>query len=517
MALDQFLVPTPTQIRDANLRVRRNGLLARGVPNPNVTKDSDHYVYATAISENLSPAYQNLVIKADQLMPDTAVGAELVRIMGFFGIFPATPEGASGNVTFSSSATSFVAVGTQLLDDSGQVAEVTIGGNYANGDPIPVKFTSTGKSTDHAAGDIFQWVGVPPAFAAPTVAVASPGITGGTDPPDDEANRALLFSHLQNPAGAGNWSQIIEWAKKASSSVYSAFVYPALDGPSTFGLCVLGTLTYDATNGFTREVSETVRQTVANYVLAQYPEHVQITTQTPKDADVADYNTDVSIGVLLPEAIGAGGPGGGWTDATPWPVLNGTATRCTVDVVTDSTHLTLTSDDAATTPSADGLQDGVTQVAWFSPSSFAASTEQAPTPAIITATVIAHGGSTGAITVTLDTPFTGIQAGDFIFPNAENAEAYAQALLAGFQDMGPGQWSSDPTILQHAKRRPLVTRQQPSDMTGALLKRVEDSGDEVLDAAFLYRSLTEPPVPGDTLSSPNVLVPRRFGFYNQIP
>jgi uncharacterized phage protein gp47/JayE len=520
--LDQFFVPTPDEIRDANLRVRRNALIARGVSNPNVTKDSDHYVYATALSENLSPAFQNCVIKADQQMPDTSLGEQLTRIMGFYGVQPAVAAGASGNIVMETSTVTFVAIHTRLIDDQGQVFEVTLGGNYANGAKVPVAGITTGKATDHATGDVLQWVGVPPAFAAPTVTVAAPGLTGGADIPNDEDNRAALFSHLQNPPGGGNWSQVRDWAFKASPSVVSAFVYPALNGPGTLGLCILGALTYDPTNGFTREVSTTVRDTVHNYVVAQLPGpgQVLLTTKTPTDAggSTPDVDTDVAIGLTLPEAVGAGGPGGGWVDATPWPALLGTATRCTVQTVTDSTHLTLTSNDASTTPSATGLLDGVTQIAWFSPTSFAASTTEAPSPAIITATITSHGGSTGAITVVLDTPFIGIQAGDYVFPNAEHAEVYAQAFLAAMGGLGPGQWSTNPGVVPTANRRPFVTRQQPSDLTATVLKAITDSGSEVEDAAYLYRSATTPGVPASTTTdSPFVLVPRRFGLYDQIP
>jgi hypothetical protein len=510
--IDQFYAPDVDTLVNANLRVRRNGLLLRGVPNPNTTKDSDHYVYARALALNLVPAYQNTVIMGDQMMPDTASGERLVRWLNIFGLTPLTAAGASGNVILTTSTTTLVPVDSRLIDDVGQVYRVTVGGNYNDGDPIPVIGESTGESTNHAAGDILQWVDQP-AFADPLAEVASPGLIGGADTDEDEDSRSLLYSHLRNPAGGGNWSQIIQWAKAASSSVKSAFVYPALNGPATVGLVLLGELTYDAVNGFTREVSSTVRQIVHDYVAAQLPEHADLTTVTPTDAGATpDVNASFSLGLSLPAAKGAGGPGGGWVDAVPWPVLNGTATRCTVSVVTDSTHLILTSDDSGTTPSATGLQDGVTQIAWFSPASYADG--QA---AIITATVTAHGGTTGALTVTLSAPFTGVLVGDYVFPNAENIEVYAQALLTAMGDLGPAQWTTLPATVPRAYRHPLVQRQQPSDLTSALLKPVVDSGDEVEDAQYLYRLATTPGVVSTTTDSPFVFVPSRFGMYDKIP
>lgn len=512
-SLDTFVVPTPEQIRDANLRVRRNGLIARGVTNPNVTRDSDHWVQATALAQSLSTALQNVVIMNDQSMPDTATGERLVRWLNFYGLTPESPTGASGNVTFVTSTATLVPIDSRLLDEIGQVYKVTVGGTYNDGDEIPIVGVSTGKATDHDTGDILQWVDQP-AFADNTVTVAAPGLIGGADQDDDEASRSLLYSHVRNPAGGGNWSQVIQWAKAASASVQSAFVYPALEGPATLGLCLLGQLTYDPGNGFTREVSETVRAAVHDYVAAQLDanKHVFLRTQTPKDADSAAIDTNVSIGLSLPASTGAGGPGGGWVDAIPWPVLLGSAKYVRVETVTDSTHLTLTSNDAATTPTATGLVDGVTKVAWFSPQAFANGDTS-----VITATVTAHGGSTGHVTVTLSEPFAGILAGDYVFPSCERADDYAKAFMAAMSNLGPGQWYPDLSLVPQAARQPLVARQQPSDVASSLLKPIENAGDEVEDVAYLDRSVTSPSAPLSLTASPNVLVPQALGFYDKIP
>ncbi len=107
--------------------------------------------------------------------------------------------------------------------------------------------------------------------------------------------------------------------------------------------------------------------------------------------------------------------------------------------------------------------------------------------------------------------------GDLVFPAAENAETYALAYLAAMGNLGPGQWSTDPTVVPAANRRPFVTRQQPSDLTSGILKALTDAGDEVTDAQYLYRSDTTPGVPASTTTdSPFVLVPTRFGFYDSI-
>ena len=511
--IDEFWVPTVAEMVNANLRVRRNGLIQRGVANPNVTKDSDHYVYATALAHNLAPAFANLIIMADQQMPDTAEGARLIRWLEIFGLSPLTSVGSSGPVIFSTSVTTLVPVDSQLIDDVGQVYRVTVGGNYADGDAITIIGVSTGASTDHAEGDALQWVDQP-AFADTQVLVGPGGLKGGADTASNEGNRAQLYSHLRNPAGGGNWSQIIQWAKGISSSVESAFVYPAIDGPSTIGLCLLGRFSLDESFGFSREVSETVRALVHDYVSAQLDanKHVRLTTQTPKLVDGAVTGSDISIGLALPYAIGAGGLGGGWVDSTPWPVLLGTATHIWVQAVVDTTHLTLTSNHFAAAPSAVGLVDGVTKISWFSRAAY-----MAGDACIFTATVLSHSGTTGDLTVVLDAPFPTVESQDFVFPACENAEVYAQALMTALGTLGPGEWYPNLALVPQAARQPPARGQQPSDLAGAMLKPIVDSGDEVEDAAYLYRSATTPGVPGSTDESPLVIVPYTIGFYDKIP
>lgn len=512
--LDTITIPTLDELRDGNLRVRRNGLIQRGVANPNVTRSSDHYVYATALAINIAPAYQNLGIMSDQQMPDTAEDEYLIRQLTTYGLEVPSAVGSSGNIVFAASSASLVPTGKQLVDDLGQVYEVVTGGTYVDGNEIPIRGVTTGKSTDHVSGDALQWVGGVPGFADNVALVGPGGLTGGADEGDNSSNRSLLYSHLRNPAGGGNWSQIIAWAKAASPSVYSAFVYPALNGPATVGLVLLGPMSYDSTNGFTREVTETVRSLVHDYVAAQIDAHahVNLTTQTPKEADSNAVDVSVAIGVSLPAAIGAGGPGGGWVNATPWPVLLGTATRVYVSAVTDSTHITITSNDAGTTPSAVGIQDGVTEVAWFDAQGYADGNA-----AVRTAVVTAHGGSTGAITLTLSEPFPDIATNDFVFPSSERAEQYAQAFLLAMSNMGPGQWYSNLSLVPQAARRPLIAQQQTSDMAASLLKPITDSGEEVEDVAYLYRSSTSPAVPVSTTASPKTFVPGTLGFFDKIP
>lgn len=517
--VDKLVVPNPSQIRDAILRVDRSGLLARGVANPNVSKGTDYWVRAESLSQQLAIIFANQQVEADQAMPDTAEDDDLQRWLNIFNIGFRAAQPAAGPVVLNSSATTFIAIGQQLIDSEGQTYQVTTGGSYAPGAIIPIIGISTGKATNHPQGEVLRWIGAP-AYANELVLVGVGGLIGGADTDTNETARDRLFTLLRNPPQGGNWSQVAQWGAAASSSVLAAYVYPAINGPGTFGVCVVGPLSFDLTLGWTRQVSTAVLNLDTGYITARMPEHADLVEVTPTDLLVGSpcVDTDVSIGLSLPLSAAGGGPGGGWVDATPWPVLFGTATRVSVSAVTSSTDITLTSDDAATTPSTAGLLAGQTTVAWFSSANFAAGQD----PLVVATVVSVVSGVTGAIRVTLSTPFTGIVVGDYVMPNASNIQAYARAWMAAMQNMGPGEWSAHPDVLRRGQRRPLGTSQNPYSLGGANLRFITDVGEEVLDVQYLARSTTTPAAgvavtPGNPASAPpNILTPRRVAFYNKI-
>jgi hypothetical protein len=180
----------------------------------------------------------------------------------------------------------------------------------------------------------------------------------------------------------------------------------------------------------------------------------------------------------------------------------------TVSAVTDSTHITVTSDAPGACPDATGVVNSTTKVSWFDPSGY-------PGAVIKTSVVANHTGSTGSVNLTLASPFAGIQVGDYIFPSCERAEEYAQAWLAAVGSMGPGEWTTDATVLADARRQPLATKEAPHTIGLSQRKALEQVGDEVLDVRYHYASSNVTYTPANTkTSAPYVLVPgRRLGFY----
>jgi uncharacterized phage protein gp47/JayE len=510
-----YQTKTNTQIRDDLLRTEKNGLIALGIPNPNVGPGSDSYIRATAIGNELAVVQANNTILADQLMPDTSAGTFLDRWLNMFGLGRNPATGSAGVITIQCSAASTTIVtGQQLVDQNGLRFQVSIGGTYSNSIPVPVQALDTGAGTDHANGDVLTWVTLPP-FCAQNVTVGtqggSDGLSGGADSEVgvDEPPRARLFSFFQNTPRGGNSSDIAMWAGQSTPEVQATFVYPALQGPGTVFFCC--TETAQTTGALSaaskgRSLASTiVTGTVVPFVQGLLPEHVYSVGAT-----VLNQPTDVAIQLSLPSAPTGSppGPGGGWVDGTPWPQSLGGTAPVTVTAYTNSTQFTV---NALNPP-----QVGVSHVAWLSPLNWQVYS------AIVTS--IVPGSIPGAYQITVDTPMVGIGTtpGNILFPQSINQNTYVAALLGAFAAMGPGEWTNNALVLPRAYRHPQPQTGWPYSLGATQLKQVISSGTEVLDAAWIYRQNITPALPTSivvnasgvlTSNPPSTLTPNNVGFY----
>lgn len=484
-----FQVKLAATIRDDLLRSWRTGLLAIGVPNPNVSPGSDYYVLATGFANQLVVSQANAAIKADEILPDTAGWDGLIRWGVAIGLSPKAATVSSGTAELDASQSTGIPGGSQLLDGSGLKYKVSVGGTFADGASLAIESVDTGAATELAAGTTLRWVSAPP-FASETVLVLAPGLKGGADAEDIEAFRKRVLAHLANPSNAGNWQHVAEMAESSSGSVEKCFPYPALQGPGTFAFAVTAAAT--ATNRNRTVPQTTVDTVVVPTVQGLYPEHADI-----KGTTVINVATDVGFGLALPSASTASppGPGGGWLDGQPWPTYAATG-KCDVTVASSTTVFRLLADRAPTS--------GVSRVAFLSPTSWQ----------LYTATVLSFNDLGGGLyEVTIDTPFVGLSVGSFVWPQALNGQAYVDAALSGFAAMGPGEKTASATILVRGYRHPVPSLAWPYALNAQQLRAVENVGAEVLAASYLYRSTTTPAVAATITSAPNQLVPRNLGFY----
>lgn len=498
-----FTVKSPEEIRDDGLRTLRNGLIERGVADPNVTPGSDFYAEFTAFANELAVVEANALIKADAAMPDTAIGDDLERVCEPYGLSKRPAVGSTGSVIFSATAAATVGTGTELLDPAGLRYAVVTGGTYSNGDLIPIAAVDTGDGTNLAAGVTLRWI-VPPAYSASTAEVTTGGLINGADAEGDEELRQRLYARLRTPPRSGNWQHVAELAEASSPAVQRAFVYPAIQGPATLHVAVAAAPT--ATNKQRAVSAGVVSTSVTPYVQAGLPHHAYSVVTS-----VTNVNVDMAIGVVLPDATSAGGPGGGWVSAAPWPTVDGSSyyrVKVTAVVASDGTQITV---DAQTAPTV-----GASRVSWISTADWR----------VRSALVTAVSGTAGAYTITLDAPFTGIATDDLIFPECENQDALLAAVLDFFALMGPGEKSSNAAALILGSRKPLAVNGWVASVGARLLKAVTDTSDDVQAAAFLYRTdgtvtlsgssgTLTPAVPGSVSSPPNIYVPRRIAFMRQ--
>lgn len=513
----RFAVKTPQQVHDDYIRVVKNGLIQRGITAAQLNPGSDEDLRAWGFANEVAALYSNQVILGDQQMPDTATGTNLYRIGSMFGLSPRSASGSAGNTTLTSSASTFISSGQQLVDAVGLRFQVSIGGTYANGASVPVQAIDTGVATNHVAGDVLRWVSPPP-YASQTISVATGGLTGGIDPEDDETFRGRLLGYLQNPPKGGNAAMVSLIAQQSSSAVAMGGVYPAVNGPSTVHVATPGFISRNSAGQVTSMsrviAASTMTSTITPYIQGNLAEYAEVTVTA-----TTDQNLDVAVGLTLPSATTASppGPGGGWIDGTPWPSFPGAvaAQPVTVTAFTSTTNITV---NATTAPTAN-----VTHIAFLDPTTWLINT------AIVTGVTVLMSGS--SYQITLDTPWPNIGVNNVIWPQANNQQAYVNALLLAFSLMGPGEKTSNSNILGRAARKPPPLQSFPYTFNTTQLTYIQrgtpvatggiaalPANPEVTNVSVLYTSGTPtlapvPTVPGSVTSPPNIFVPRNIGFY----
>lgn len=500
----QFEIRGTNTIRDNWLRAVRNGLARLGI-DANVTPGSDWYILGEAFGNQLETAEANASIKADEALPDTATGDDLIRQAAVFNVVERDAGGSSGPIIFDTAATGTTAIsaGAKLIDGAGLQFAVVTTGNYLDGDSITVQALSTGEATNHDVGDVLRWVSAP-ASANEKALVGAGGLVNGVDADDEAILRARLFAVLQNPPASGNAQHVVEIALAASATVQAGFVFPAIQGAGSTHVAVTATPT--STSKSRVVTPAIVSGTIAPYIQGQLPEHVYSVITS-----VADVNTDVAFGLVLPEAPTAAPPGagGGWTDGVPWPAPDASSTwRCTVTAVSSSTVFTV---DATTTPN-----PLITNVSWVSPTDWR----------LYQAKVISYTGTSGAYQITIDMPFANIAAGSYIWPTCQNAQSYVDAVIEAYSLLGPGEKTSNASALIRGFRHPRPAASWPMTLGGSLTAAIVAGAPqgEVQSAQFFHRTdgtttltgaagLVTPQLPAAITDAPKIFIPHHIAFY----
>ncbi|MBM61361.1 MAG: hypothetical protein CL484_00250 [Acidobacteria bacterium] len=465
--------PTPDELRDAILRqiklaFQRRGLLA------NVLPGSDHYITADAIASRLALVVANNQIALEQQSPLTATGDDLDQIAGVYGVVRRPATQSEGFVKVSTVGIAIIPAGFQAVGPGGSKFATVSVNTVTNNDEILVQSLEAGTGANLDAGAILTWESASVGNLIQTCTVSGSGITGGADTDTDEELRERLIDRLSFTAVGGNAAFVQQLAEGVSAAVGDAWVYSAARGPGSYDVAV-------ASAEPSRVLATSVVNSVASAVAGELPGHTSLNCTT-----VVTEPVDVVLAAQLPLPQFAGGAGGGWLDANPWP-RNGD--RGFVVAVTGTLGLRV-----------------------YSPAGTAAAPIKGQKIAI-------YEGSTGILhrfTISNTPAFIApSQVWDFdIFPqptfdptghyvsaDAQNLQDYVDTFVAETVKLGAGEKSDSPDLLPRALRFPAPDFSDPPALTSVILSRVLTEQPEILDISYALRIVpgsfvpTVPPPP----------------------
>jgi len=494
-----YVPASAEEIRDEFLTDIRLEADNQGISAP-VQPGTDWHVLGTAAANMALIMYANISIADSNGDVLNSTGDELDAIRIAYGLPEVLESPSSGKVVASVLGGGAITIpdGTEFTFPNGlrgKSSGAFVG--ITDGADIDVIAIDGGEETNLAAGEVVRWVSPPLNLETEARVSVNGPLTGGTDEETDARKRDRILNRLQNLPAGGNVGFVIETALNSLGSLQYAFVYPALGGPGSMKVALIRD--YDESlSDFTRVLGAGAATVVRSALHAEMPSPMEIVVQS-----AAGEDNDVALTLDIPDAATSGGNGSGWQDDTVWPDLAGGDTRVFVSLVTSTSQIRVNA-STAVSPIA-----GQTHISWWS------LTDQR----FYTRLVTVVGGGAGAWDLTLDAPLvasdgTIVAIGDFVCPAAVNIDAYAETWRAAMRNLGPGENTADANRLPRALRHPFIADDWPSSLNLRVLRNFVDKHDEINDAAWSYRLLTAPTVPGAVSTAPNFLSSRQFGVYS---
>lgn len=485
--------PTAPEVRDGILRTIKIGLAREGIT-VNVLPGSDHYVRAEALARRLTVAYANTRIAYEDYSPLTATGDKLIQIAGVFGVTKRQPSKATGFVIIASTSAVTIPAGFRATAPNGETYDVIASTTVSNGGTVELVAVNTGKSTNQAKGTKLVWQSGSIGALGNVATVDAGGIDGGANEDDNETLRRRLLDRLANPSVGGNNASVKATAEDASAAVEAAYVYAALNGPASLSVAMTKA-------GGDRTLSAANVAAPRSALIAALPGHVRVYATA-----ITKEEVDVVLRATLPEAASAGGAGGGWKDAAPWP--SGTPAAGTNDgKVTAYTAPTATvrTTTAPTVGNAIGIWDADAQV-------------------MREYTIATSGGVSGAYTITVQgldgsAGFKSSPLNAFVSAGAFNLKAYAATMLTELEALGPGEKTASLELLPTSRRYPVIDNAHPANLDNRILGNLQKAHPELV-AEYGLRletgtttAITGPSIPAATTDPPNNLVLAQLAFW----
>jgi uncharacterized phage protein gp47/JayE len=482
----QAAYPTVSEIRDAILRDLLNYGLQYGLTF-NVLPGSEHYLQATAIANQVAIAIANNKISNDNRNFLTATGTALEDICRAYGITKRAASPSTGFILLDIAGSCSIPLLYQWTGPNGKkYIPVAAGAALVDEEPFEMRSVESGALTELAAGTVGTWDSAAIAALRPTATVDAGGISGGTDGDTDEILRRRLIERLAEQAIGGNASSVRGWAEEPTAAVEAAYVYDAPQGPGSYGFAVTEA-------GGDRAPSDQVVQLAAANVFAKMPGGVITLNAT----SVYPEGVDIIFNTILPLPPSSGGSGGGWRDATPWPVEVTRITTIAGAVFTvDSTTTPVTGNHI-------GVWDPIGQVMYE----------------LEIVSAITGGAGAWIFTVSGSTSFITANDEFYVSAGAENLVTYAVTALAEIEKLGPGEKTDSAELLPRALRFPSPEVVAPYRLTSLQPAGITLEHPEIIGLEYAARyatttttALTSASIPPTTADPPRILVLKHLAF-----
>jgi len=495
----QFL-PTKEELVNIYKRSIQAGAARRGLT-VNVLPGSEYDDRAQACATIAMAAFANSKLSVAALNPLDATGDYLKELCAVFGVPEYGPSKAIGSVAVQvlGGATVTIPAGFRGTTDDGEKYEVVAVEAVANGGLIDVVAVNGGESTNQPKNTIFTWDSPSIAKLKREAHVGPAGLTEGRDGDTEERLRARLLERLAAPGVGGNWSMVKQLAEKSSTAISAAYVYPAIQGPGSYGVALVST-------GPDREVSDAVVNAASQSIVASLPGHAKLNMTT-----VAAQYVDIVIKLRLPLPVQAGGKGGGWRDGAPWP----NATSGSVKITSfNSTTGEITTDATAL----NGLTVGMHLAIWdyANAGNDESAGEASPVFEFTVATAAVSGGF---VKITAVSGFSKDYSNAYLSAGAERMKSYMLAFYDQMVALGPGEKTSNIWILPRGYRKPTADVSGPSDLTSQLLLAIPDAYPEITNIDWVARystgtttPKTAPSIPTAITDPPKILALRHLAF-----
>lgn len=504
--------PTPSEVHAQLLRTLRYLYADAGIT-VNLRKKSELWYRMKAVAERISIAISNGKAELQNTNPLKAVGQALLTWAATFGVFPRPASKASGFVICTvllPAITVAIPAGYRCQGANGVLYEtppVPAVQNVTDHKTVQVQAVLAGSDGDLAAGSVVTWTNTTVAFLGQNATIAAGGIDGGAPEDTEEVLRARLLRRLAFPGVGGNWSQVAEFAEASSAAVVFAAVYPAIGGPASYGVAIMGE-PHDPV------LNVTNINAAAEAIVAELPGHSRLNTTS-----ISQQELDVLCNLGLPLPVSVGGVGGGWKDAEPYPsTADAGAGLGAIDAVNTATKTITVNSPAGDTPVA------FKRIAIWDEANVDSLKD--PDPQMREFTILNVAGVAGAWILTLDTSSVSmgfITTDMYVSAAAHDLQSYARALWDAVNQLGPGEKTDDPDLLNYARRRPGPDIERPYDLTTRQLGAVENKFSEITNLSFAARyetgtanTRTSPAIPATTANAPRQLTLKHLSFRRQV-